>query len=320
MKSAVLFLTYRRYSTAAQVFQAIRIAKPERLYFVSNAENPVHSGEHDKIKKVRALLDQVDWHCEVKTLFRSSHLPVKESISSAIDWFFSQESEGIILEDDCLPDPTFFQFCETNLVRYRDDNRVAMITGTNFRDDEWLLETSYTFSRMVIVWGWATWARAWKHYDVTMDEWPTLKKQKLLEGLFENSMDRDYWGEKFDHTYLGRINTWDYQWVMAVWKTGGLSCVPTLNLVSNIGFGSDSEHTKDATQWFANLPRTAMTVPLRHPKVVELDRRLDRYFLDKVFETWKIAKKRSRARVLGAKVLRGLRIAAGFRRRKGKIV
>ncbi len=170
MRSPVLFLVFNRPDSTRKVFDAIRSARPPKLYITADGPRPDRPAEAKLCSEVRAIASAVDWPCEVKTLFRESNLGCKAGVSSGITWFFSHEDEGIILEDDVLPVPTFFNFCDEMLERYRDDARVSMISGCNLISNHFSPKQSYFFSRYNLIWGWATWRRAWQHYDVAMTQ------------------------------------------------------------------------------------------------------------------------------------------------------
>jgi len=244
----VLFLTYKRYNTAKQVFESIRKAKPPRLYFASNAPNPNITPELAEVQKVRDLLATVDWDCEVTTLFRSDHLSVKESISSAISWFFEHEEQGIILEDDCLPHQDFFTFCDALLKRYKNEVKVWVITGDNYQNNQIRGEASYYFSRYNHVWGWASWRRAWENYSVDMNFWNEWKYSDSFKNYFNDPIEEKFWRRKFDDVLSGKIVTWDYQWTFCVFKNNGLTATPNKNLVTNIGFGPEATNTTSEMQ------------------------------------------------------------------------
>ncbi len=221
-------------------------------------------------------MSQVDWPCAVKSLVRTSNLGCKRAVSSAIDWFFGHEAEGIILEDDCIPSPSFFRFCEELLERYRDDERVMSICGSTTIADASTPE-SYQFSRHCRVWGWATWRRAWRNYDIEMKAWPAFRDSRQLRAWSggERQFER-FWTSVLDRTHAGKVDTWDYQWMFACWANGGLACRPAVNMVSNIGFGPDATHTFRASSFQANAPLLNIEFPLTHPdhvlRHVELDR------------------------------------------------
>ena len=276
MQSPVLFLTYRRESTARRVFGEIRAARPPRLYFASNAAPRGEKKTSDEVKKVQKLLDQVDWPCEVHTLLREVHLDVGDSLIGAITWFFEHESEGIILEDDCLPHPDFFQFCDSLLDCYRDDEKIFAISGSRLIDVENSEGGSYSLTRYLHIWGWATWRRTWLSYDRTMAFWPELKSSRRWRQSFSSIAERFYWERKFDATSRGRIPTWDYQLLASMWNGECLAIAPTANLVSNIGFGEEATFTNDSGHPMAGMQSMGI-LPLRHPKRLAVDKDADKH-------------------------------------------
>lgn len=284
MRTAVLFLVFNRPDTTTRVFQAIRSAQPPRLYVAADGPRQGRAGEADRCAEVRRIASDVDWPCEVFTLFRDSNFGCKRAVSSAISWFFQHETEGIILEDDCLPDPSFFPYCETLLQRYRDDPRIACISGDNFISTVWRPQSSYYFSRYMHIWGWATWRRAWAGYDVDMKAWKDGTGAPLIDQLFAHEpRDAEFWKSHFTQVADGLIDTWDYQWVFACWRQGGLGCMPASNLISNIGFGADATHTRSPESKHANLGVEPMPMPLRHPQAVEASLEADRWTSEHVF-------------------------------------
>ena len=284
-RSAVLFLVFNRPDTTRQVFEAIRQAQPRRLYVAADGPRVGRVVEAGLCAEVRNAATRVDWPCEVKTLFRPDNLGCREAVSSAISWFFGQEDEGIVLEDDCLPDPSFFRFCDELLERYRDEPQVMCVSGVTFISKVWEPAESYYFSRYVHIWGWASWRRAWRHYDVQMTRWRTGETPDLLQRVLPRSAQaRDHWQQLFDRVSTGHIDTWDFQWVHACWSQGGVSCLPHVNLISNIGFGNEATHTISAEAKMANLPRESMQFPLRHPTQLAPIESADRWTSEHVFD------------------------------------
>jgi hypothetical protein len=281
LQTAVLFLVFNRPETTAQVFEAIRKAKPSRLYVAADGPRACREGEAEKVEKVRKIATAVDWPCDVKTLFRQENLGCKYAVSGGITWFFEHEEQGIILEDDCLPHPDFFPFCETLLVRYATDDRVWVITGDNFQNVR-RGEASYYFSRYNHVWGWASWSRAWRKADMDIRFWPEWKKSPAWREFWPDSVARRYWKKIFDRMYQAEIDTWDYPWTASVWYHGGLTATPNANLVSNIGFGPDSTHTAYADNPLAQMA-TRPVGELRHPTAIMPDAAADRYVFDHTF-------------------------------------
>ena len=245
---AVLFLVFNRPETTAKVFDAIRTSRPARLYVASDGPREDRPNEAETVDRVRSLATKVDWPCEVKTLFRDKNLGCKVAVSNAISWFFDHEPEGIVLEDDCLPGPDFFQYCVELLGRYREDERVGLICGTSLCDIRaqsicWGDE-DYVFTRYPSVWGWASWRRVWRDYDVTISSW-TARRQDVM-ALTHNSKLNGINASLFDRVSSGKIDTWDYQVSYLLWTTNRLAVAPRFNLIENIGFGVDATHTKTA--------------------------------------------------------------------------
>ncbi|SDY32118.1 hypothetical protein SAMN05421644_1496 [Allochromatium warmingii] len=273
LNTAVLFLVFNRPDTTAQVFEAIRQARPPRLYVAADGARAGRDGEAERVAKVRDIATAVDWSCDVKTLFREQNLGCKLAVSSAITWFFEQEEQGIILEDDCLPHPDFFRFCDVLLERYAEDERVSVITGDNFQRGRRRGDASYYFSKYNHVWGWASWRRAWRLYDGNLSFWLEWKTSADWRERTPDAVERRYWEVIFDRMARGEIDTWDYPWTASVWYRGGLTATPNVNLVTNIGFGEDATHTRGALRRHV-LPRQALGT-IAHPTNVARDGQAD---------------------------------------------
>lgn len=277
----VLFLIFNRPELTLRVFEQIRRARPGQLFVAADGPHTNVPTDVELCAQTRQIIQSVDWNCEVNTLFREENLGCRQAVSSAIDWFFEHVEAGIILEDDCLPHPTFFRFCAELLERYRDDKRVMAISGRSLQLRRKRTRYSYYFSRYNHIWGWASWRRAWRYYDVTMEHWPTLKNSGELRVL-ESSSAVEYWTRIFQAVYEGKIDTWDYQWTFACWLQKGLTALPYRNLISNIGFGPDATHTTGNSK-AANLQITAIEFPLRHPPAIIRDKSMDAYMENNLF-------------------------------------
>ena len=275
MKSPILFLVFNRPETTQAVFEIIRQAKPPKLYIAADGPRKDRPGESEKCEKVRSIATAVDWECEVKTLFREDNLGCKHGVSSGIDWFFQHEPEGIILEDDILPLPCFFDFCDELLEKYRHEN-VSMITGDNRWAQNTQTDNSYFFSCFTPIWGWATWRRSWENYDIKMTSWPEWKKQKKLKKILDEKQFLDYWTWRFDTIFNNQIDTWDFQWTFACWANDSPCIIPASNMVKNIGYGEDATHTnKGEPDIVANSKPTEINFPLKHPNEIKRDVRND---------------------------------------------
>lgn len=281
-RSPVLFLVFNRPDTTAQVFEAIRKARPPRLYVAADGHRANRNGEAGLCEQVRRLVTQVDWPCELKTLFRNENLGCKLAVSSAISWFFENEPEGIILEDDCLPHPDFFQYCDELLERYRHDERIGVVSGTSLVDMRkeglnWLSE-DYAFSRYPSVWGWASWARVWRDYDVAIEAWDERREDVSCQT--HNPRLRKINDSLFDRVRAGKIDTWDYQVSFLLWATSRLAIVPRFNLIENIGFGPGATHTTNARDALSACARTQedrVAFPLVAPQLHVPNRRYQQW-------------------------------------------
>ncbi|MCJ7547022.1 MAG: glycosyltransferase family 2 protein [Deltaproteobacteria bacterium] len=276
LKSTIAFLVFNRPETTIRVFEEIRRARPPKLLVVADGPCADRQSEVDKCQAVRAIIDTVDWPCEVLKNYSDVNLGCKIRVSSGLNWVFDQVEEAIILEDDCLPHPTFFRFCEELLERYRDDERIVMISGDNFQSGKMRTKESYYFSRYTHIWGWASWRRAWRHYDVDMKVWPEMRDGGGLCKVLLDEKVISYWTNIFERVYNGEIDTWDYQWLFACLIQNGLSILPNVNLVSNIGFNMKATHTTRQGN-FNNMRTQPMAFPLAHPPCVLRNVQADHY-------------------------------------------
>lgn len=272
---------FNRPELTARIFAEVRRARPSRLLLV--ADGPRNDQERARCELARRAVERVDWNCDVLRNYSDVNLGCRGRMSGGFDWVFQQVEEAILLEDDCLPHPTFFRFCSKLLERYRQDERVMMISGDNFQRGRRRTANSYYFSRIPHIWGWATWRRAWRQYDVSLRRWPELRDSGFLQGLFDNPQFARTYRRIFDDTAEGRIDTWDHQWAFAVWQNGGLCVLPETNLITNIGFGPDATHTRDPASVDSGIPSTAMTFPLVHPPAVAACVEADRFTIDSTF-------------------------------------
>lgn len=265
LKTPVAFIIFNRPDTTARVFAQIAKAKPPKLLVVGDGPRASREGEAERVAATRAIIQQVDWPCEVLTHFSDVNLGCKKRVSSGIDWIFERVEEAIILEDDCLPSQTFFRFCQEMLERYRHDQRVGLISGDNFHFGKSYDANSYYFSKYVHIWGWASWRDRWQgHYDVEMRHWPRIRDEGRLGDIVPSRDQRKYWESIFEMMHQQKIDTWDYQWVFTNWVGGRINIMPSVNLISNIGFGADATHTRSSSP-LANMALSEMTFPLQHP-------------------------------------------------------
>lgn len=272
----VLFLVFNRPDLARRVFARIREARPARLFIAADGPRPDHPDDGPACRETRLLAAQVDWPCEVKTLFRDANLGCRAAVSSAITWFFEHVEAGIILEDDCLPDLSFFPFCAELLERYRDDERITTISAMGYPRAGLCGRHSYSFTTYQLIWGWATWRRAWQRYEPTLEHRPFLADPAWLRRHLGSARVARAWAQRIAAYRAGEVNTWDYPWNFSCWAHGGLGIVPAVNLVDNLGFGPGGTHTVGGHSKLA--PAAALPFPLQHPPRVKRNVRLDREY------------------------------------------
>lgn len=233
MKSAILFLVFNRPELTKQVFEVIKLARPKRLYVAADGPRTGKLNEAEKCEEVRKIATTVDWPCDVKTNFQTKNLGCQKGVIAGIDWFFKNEDEGIILEDDVLPSIEFFGYCDHTLEKYRKDYRVGMITGTNFFGAN-RTSNKYFYSNLVTIWGWATWKRSWENYSIDLDDWPSEERVNLLRTRFSKNLS-EYFETIFNVHESKKIDTWDTQWLYASLFNNYLTVTPEANLIKNIG-------------------------------------------------------------------------------------
>jgi hypothetical protein len=280
MNTPILLLIFNRPVQTSRVFEVIKHVEPRRLFIAADGPRTHIVGEDVRCEEARAIVERIDWKCELRTLYRDSNLGCRKAVSSAIDWFFEQVDEGIVLEDDCLPHPDFFPYCEELLERYRYDTRIMQICGLNVLQGWKRHEYSYYFSAYGPVWGWAGWRRAWKYYDVDMKLWSSIKQEGMIEDICLDAEEMAWRQDIYEKLYKAEIDTWDLQWGFAKMFNSGLCITPAVNLISNIGFGINATHTCSGSDPFANIPTFDMRFPLIHPPYMVRDRLSDKRYFD----------------------------------------
>ena len=277
LTTPILFLIFNRPDTTRRVFNEIRRGKPTKLFVAADGPRKNKKGENERCQAARDIINQVDWDCKVKTLFRGKNLGCKMAVSSAIDWFFENVEEGIILEDDCVPSQSFFWFCQELLEKYKDDERVMMISGTNV-NIEWKSDLQdYHFSYYGGIWGWGTWKRAWNYFDVEMSKWKNTYWRKQIKYLIGEKQYKER-ARNYEKTFTKQLDAWGYAWSFARLINSGMSVVPSKNLISNIGFNSEATHTKNMRHKTNNLKRFEIELPLTDNPIVIVDGDYDYVF------------------------------------------
>lgn len=276
MKTPITFIIFNRPKQTKAVIDALRHIKPEKLYVV--ADGPRNPEEQTACEAARAIIDTIDWNCEVKKKYSDINLGCGFNESRGLDWVFAQEEITIILEDDCLPHPSFFPFCTELLEKYKDDKRVMHISGNFFnqKNKKFKDRNSYFASILPHVWGWATWKRAWHKYDYELTQWPKEKEDGTLIPWFDNPAGYEYWSMVWDQYRKDRVNNYDARWVFTCMINKGICLNPTVNLITNIGFDELATHTKIPDE-SANIPTVEMRFPLKHPENLKINRQADAF-------------------------------------------
>jgi hypothetical protein len=260
----VALFVFNRPEVTRQIFDVVARMRPCRLFLIADGPRTDRPGEAEACAEVRRIVTALDWPCEVATNFSPSNMGCGRRMSSGIDWVFKNVDDAVLIEDDCLPSPQFFDFCRAMLERYRHDMRIGTVAGTNCMTRHAHFPGSYFFSRCPHVWGWAAWRRSWALYDYGMAKLAAAREARLLEAVMGHHDLARFWYDIFDNVQSGRVDTWDYQLFFTSFCNSWLNIIPAANLVSNIGHGPDATHCREPSE-FANLPLGELALPLQHP-------------------------------------------------------
>ena len=272
----ILFIIFNRLDIACKSFEEIKKVKPKKLYIASDAARENKEGEQEVVDKTRkTILNAIDWDCEVKTLFQEKNLGCGIGVYTAINWLFQNEDKGIVLEDDCIVDQSFFTYVEEMLNKYENDTRIGMIAGTNpIEPKRYMCKHSYLFSKYKSCWGWATWRRAWSNMEIDM-KWLNEYKDFVIHNAGYQSKDTDGWKYKLKCIDNNYVSAWDWQWYLTLAAQNQLCIYPQINLVSNIGNDENATHTSFSS---ITYEKQTLTTPFTHPKYVVPDCYFDYYF------------------------------------------
>lgn len=287
LSAPVSLFVYRRPEHTKWVVERIREVEPSRVLVVG--DGPADETEEDQVEAVRRIIAETDWECEVSKNYADSNLGLKERFATGLDWIFETVEESIILEDDTLPDPSFFRFCDELLERYRGDDRVWDITGRNEVEGCCPGHNSYFYSYNGGIWGWATWRSSYEEYDPDMTAWKNPVIRDHIRDVLADRWQSYYLEEIYDMTCRGDIETWDYQWGFARLRNNAVSVIPRSNLVKNIGFGKLATNTTEPEESHAFGAGTLNEVnfPLQHPDFVGTNRKYDKEFHKHRTYRWK---------------------------------
>jgi hypothetical protein len=278
MSPPIALIIFNRPEKTKLVFKEIAKCKPSKLFIIADGPRNDHPEDIEKCAKTRKIVNNVDWDCEVFKNYSETNLGCGIRPATGISWVFEHVDKAIILEDDCLPTATFFNFCDELLERYKNDQRIMMIGGTNTLSEKTPVEYSYFFAKLPVCWGWATWRRAWRHHDMGMKLWPLLRDKNWFFDIMGDSSAADFWWNVFNKAYeeKGNVDYWDFQWAFACWMQNGLVILPKSNLISNIGCDNEATHTKNPKSYYSEIPTIEIDFPLTHPPFVVPDREIDR--------------------------------------------
>lgn len=274
LSTPVAFLIFNRPDTTARVFDAIRQARPPKLFVIADGPRSNRPDDIQKCSDTRSIIEQIDWPCEVFANYADTNLGCKKRVSSGLTWVFERVPEAIILEDDCLPHCTFFRYCEEMLNHFRENKSIAHISGANFQVKQLAPKYSYYYSQYPHVWGWASWRRAWKEYDVNMDLWKSSRNKERFLDKFTTIKEKSFWKWTWEEVAMNRIDTWDYQWMFACTAAGYTCVTPMVNFVQNIGFGNNATHTNEKNKAMMKKME-GISFPLTHPSNHMIDRTAD---------------------------------------------
>ena len=276
MDTPILITAWRRLDKLEKLLEAIKANKPKKIYI--SCDGPRKNNPTDKylIKKVKNTIDElINWDCDIYKLYNDENLGCRGAMLQGINWFFDNESEGIILEDDCIPNEEFIPYCSKLLKKYKKNHKVWNISGTNLQDGIIRGDGSYYLSKYFIGWGWATWRDRWLNFDSYLTSWEKAREVLLLKSIFTNNLEIKYWTNIFNRFYEEGIpDTWDIEWAYTCLVNEGNTIIPNVNLVKNIGFDKEATHTKFTIDQHSN---NKFIFPIIHPTFLINDKNADKY-------------------------------------------
>lgn len=284
MKTPVVLIIFNRPQHTEKVFEVIRQVQPSQLLVIADGPRPNRPEDKEKCASARAIIDRVDWECQVLKNYSDINLGCDPRIIDGLNWVFDTVEEAIILEDDCIPHPTFLTYCEELLDRYRHDKRVMNISGQNVLFGRKRTEYSYYYSRFTLCWGWATWRRSWQYFDVDLKLWPEVRDRRFMKDILEDPYAVKVWERTAQMLYDGRLTGWDFKWMLSCWLQNGLCIISDRNLVTNIGYGAEATHIHDEKDPYIKMTIEAMDFPLKHPPFILRDLEADKFTQRTLFD------------------------------------
>lgn len=272
-KVPILITVYNRPDLFKKLLTNLKKNKPSKIYI--KGDGPKNEIDRKKIKSIKKIISLIDWKCKIFNNFSSVNVGCRKSVTEGLNWFFSKEKFGIILEDDCLPNVSFFRYCEILLKKFYNNKRIYTISGSNFQNHD-NNKYDYYFSKYPHCWGWASWRRAWKSNDPNLSFWPKWKRTYEWNRYHKTLIEKKYWEKIFDKVYNEKIDSWAYVWTASVWKNNGITATPRISLINNIGFDNRATHTLN-TQKKLKRNIKNLKFPLKHPKIIQLNKEADKY-------------------------------------------
>jgi hypothetical protein len=275
-KLPILIMVFNRPELTKRTFERIKKYKPKKLYIGCDGPRPNNIQDIKLNKEVKDIFKKINWKCKVYKSYSKSNLGIVKRTVKSFKWFFSKEEKGIIFEDDCLAHPNFFKYCEILLEKYKNEKKILMINGNNFQDGKIRGQDSYYFSKYFSTYGWAGWRRTMKNYDENMKIWPKWKKSKEWKNIKQKMFKKEseYWTDIFNKTYSKKIKTWDYQFMLSMWKNKQVVVTPNKNLTSHIGLGVNATNSRAKKP---GVPLEKIFFPIKHPKYISVNQKADRY-------------------------------------------
>jgi hypothetical protein len=277
----ILLIIFNRPHITNVIFNRIKKIRPLKLYIAADGPRNIKN-EKELCAETRSIINQIDWSCDLKTDFLDHNVGCDERVPSAIDWLFKYEDRGIILEDDCVPNEDFFNFCEQLLDRYENNEKIMMISGNNFQEGIKRGDGSFYFSRYANTWGWATWKRSWQYFQYKFKNFDSFIKYKKIQEIFRSKEQQKYWLNFFQKIHRGKYTFWDAKWTYSIWEKDGVCIIPNVNLVTNIGYGNDSTHNISKK---LSIHSAHISFPLSFPTEKKVDSEADMFQFTYVYKT-----------------------------------
>jgi hypothetical protein len=269
----VLFI-FNRPKNTFLIISILRNISPQKLFIIADGPRPNNESDVLLCEQTRKVIDGIDWPCEIIKKYANSNIGCRNSIPQGLDFVFQQVESCVILEDDCIPQLSFFQFCEELLHIYKDNKSIMTISGHRSEGPNEFDSDSYFFSIYPAIWGWATWKNRWEKYDLSMSQWPELRRSNWLNRILKTHESQSYWTRIFNKMQEG-LDTWDYAWVFASWVHQGLTIRPKINMITNVGFNEEATHTNQKNHEFKFPPACELVFPLKHPTQINIDEKAD---------------------------------------------